>query len=103
MYTKECLGILCVVNLLIVVLMTEMEGDFGQYSEVVRFSSCQRMYCDDITIVDDVVLELVESFNVSLERNGLHSRITLEPTVAQINITDDDGEVIMLYNCRCTV
>ena len=97
------MGILCDVNLLIVILITGIEGDFQEYSEVLQFGTCQRMYCVDITIVDDLVLELVESFNVSLERNGLDSRISLDPTVAQINITDDDGEVTMLYNCRCTV
>ena len=33
----------------------------------------------DIPIVDDDVLENSELFNVSLERNGLDTRITLDP------------------------
>ena len=39
--------------------------------------ACERQ-CDNISIVDDVALEMTESFNVTLERTpDLNSRITL--------------------------
>ena len=41
----------------------------------------------DIPIVDDDVLENSELFNVSLERNGLDSRITLDPVDGLVEIT----------------
>ena len=41
----------------------------------------------DIPIVDDDVLENSELFNVTLERNGLDSRITLNPVDGLVEIT----------------
>ena len=41
----------------------------------------------DIPIVDDAVLENSELFNVTLERNGLDTRITLDPVDGLVEIT----------------
>lgn len=45
----------------------------------------------NISITDDEVLENLESFSVTLRRNGLDPRISLNPTIAEIQITDNDG------------
>ena len=51
-----------------------------------------------MTIVDDEVLENVESFTVTLERTpGLDMRIALNPVNGRIEITDNDG--ILLNIC----
>ena len=46
----------------------------------------------NVSIVDDTVLENVESFVVTLERvPELDSRITLDPVEGFVEITDNDG------------
>ena len=53
--------------------------------------------CVDLPIVNDNVLELDESFHVSLERiqalnnNNKINRINITSAEAEITITDDDG------------
>ena len=61
-------------------------------STVVMFDECELQSCTPVLIVDDMVLENVESFNVTLERTpGLDMRITLDPVDGEIEISDDDG------------
>ena len=46
----------------------------------------------DIPIVDDEVLELIETFSLTLERtSGLDSRITLSPVDGTVQITDNES------------
>ena len=45
----------------------------------------------DIPIVDDAMLENSELFNVSLERNGLDSRITMNPVDGLVEIADNES------------
>ena len=52
------------------------------------FSMRQTEMCN-IAITSDDVLENVEIFNVTLERNGLDERIMLDPTQGQIVIIDN--------------
>ena len=62
--------------------------DYGQVSNApLVFPPCERRSCVDIPIVDDDVLENSELFNVSLERNGLDSVITLNPVDGHVEIT----------------
>ena len=49
--------------------------DYGAVSTFLMFDSCEMESCTNITIVDDMVLELLESFSITLERttgNLLH-------------------------------
>ena len=68
------------------------------------FDRCQRKSCVNLTIVNDDVLEMVESFTVSLGNPNpnnsiqtedrfthLTSRISIDPPTAVIHITDIDG------------
>ena len=41
--------------------------------------------------MDDEVPENTEYFNLTLERNGLHERIQLDPVDGLVQITDNDG------------
>ena len=71
--------------------------DYDALSTTVMFGACQIRECVDITIVDDVVLENVESFLVNLESTpGLDSRITLNRTRAEVQIIDNEGYCV--YN-----
>ena len=66
--------------------------DYGEILDApLEFPPCERRSCVDIPIVDDDVLENSELFNVTLERNGLDSRITLDPVDGLVEITDNDG------------
>ena len=57
------------------------------------FRSCETRVCTNVTIVDDDVAELTESFFVRVGRTeGLDERITLDPVEAEIEIVDNDGE-----------
>ena len=50
--------------------------------------------------MDDLVLEMEESFIVVLNRTSqLDSRISLEPTTAEIVIVDDDGRWMQEHVC----
>ena len=67
--------------------------DYIDVSTILMFGACARRHCVNVSIVDDDVLEMTESFTVTLERiSGLDSRITLDPVDGVIEITDDDGE-----------
>lgn len=60
--------------------------------EPVEFETCESRSCVEITIVNDRILEIDETFSVVLNRTSdLDSRITLDPTEAEIIIIDDDG------------
>ena len=59
-------------------------------STVLMFDSCETQQCIDITIMNDA-LEGTESFLVNLWRTSeLDHRITLNPVVAEIEITGND-------------
>ena len=67
--------------------------DYGALSTTLIFAACEMRHCDNISIVDDVTLEMTESFSVTLERTpDLSSRITLNPVDGKMNIFDDDNE-----------
>ena len=67
--------------------------DYEAPSTVLMFTACEIRSCVNVTIVDDVVDELEEIFDVTLERTpGLDSRIRINPADGQILIIDNDGK-----------
>ena len=44
-----------------------------------------------VTIVDDNTVEMNEEFSVQLS-STLNSRVTVQPSMATVTITDDDGK-----------
>ena len=66
--------------------------DYGAVSTLLMFDSCDTRQCTNISIINDVFTEDTESFSVSLVRTSeLDPRITLDPAVGEIEITDNDG------------
>ena len=66
--------------------------DYVDFHTTLTFAPCQMRSCVNVSIVDDDVLELTESFSITLERTlGLDDRIDLDPFDGEVEITDNDG------------
>ena len=69
--------------------------DYIEVSRILSFPSCETRQCVNITIVNDLVNELIEEFNVTLERTiGLDRRISLQPVDARIIIDNDSKSAL---------
>ena len=68
-------------------------GDYVDRNLVLSFAACTRTVCVTVPIVNDIVLEGVETLNVAIRRpgSGLDPRITLDPTDGIIEVINDDG------------
>ena len=76
-----------------IVFFTAASLDYSALSVILSFNECEEKSCANATILDDEILENLETFNVTLARTvGLDSRITLDPVHGVIEITDNDGE-----------
>ena len=67
----------------------------GDYVEMANFTACEHRKCVSLSIVDDSIVERVESFYITLERTpDLNERINFDLAAVQgvVNIIDDDGE-----------
>ena len=65
--------------------------DYETLSTTLMFAACETRCCVDVAIVDDMTVESIETFAVTLERTSdLDSRITLNPVDGEIEITDND-------------
>ena len=73
--------------------------DYGSIYTTLLFAACESQKCVNIPITNDNTLENTESFFVNLNRNGLDSRITLNPTRGEIEILDDDDSMVIPYTC----
>ena len=70
--------------------------DYGGESTVLMFDSCDVQSCLNISIIDDMVVEDLESFDITVGRApGLDNRITLESVNGTVEITDNDGMLIV--------
>ena len=67
--------------------------DYVDRDRVLDFAACDRTVCVIVPIVNDIVLEDVERFDVAIRppAGGLDSRITLDPTDGIVEIIDDGG------------
>ena len=81
-----------------------------------EFVRCQMKSCVNLTIVNDDVLEMVESFTLSLGNSNpsnsiqtedrfahLTSRISIDPATAVIHIIDNDGGDCTYVNIKIKV
>ena len=57
----------------------------------------------NIPIMDDEVPENTEFFNLTLERNGLHERIQLDPVDGLVQITDNDSMCTVVIGTTLTL
>ena len=67
------------------------------YDRPLAFDACQNRSCRNLTIVNDEMLEEIETLEVTLEiiHNVNNITIILDPVTAEIHIIDDDG--MLLY------
>ena len=69
--------------------------DYDALVATISFAACEDRKCVNVTVIDDSIPEVLESFNVTLEETpGLDGRIDLDPVVAIIEIIDSNS---MLY------
>ena len=69
------------------------DRDFFAINKTVTFYGNELRKCLEVTIVENEVVELSESFYISLERTeNLDERITISPDRGTVTIEDDDGE-----------
>ena len=69
--------------------------DYGALSTILMFGECDTRLCVNISIVDDLVLETMETVYIKLNRTAdLDIRIQLDPVDAEIQIIDDDSTYI---------
>ena len=73
--------------------------DYGSVNTTLPFDACDIRICVNVSITNDDILENTELFFVNLNRNGLDSRIRLNPTRGEIEILDDDGSMVIPYIC----
>ena len=66
--------------------------DYGAMFTTLMFDICEPQQCTDITIINDTVPESIESFFINLQRTpDLDPRITLDPMIGEIEITNNNG------------
>ena len=65
--------------------------DYEAVSTTFMFAACETRRCVNVVIVEDITVESIETFGITLERTpDLDSRITLTPVAEQIEIIDND-------------
>ena len=90
-----CTLVTCVVRVILHSAVTPMDYNRELFT-ILSFSACETRQCVDVAIVDDIMNEPEEEFNVTLERTpDLDSRITLDPDNGKIFI-QDDGKYALL-------
>lgn len=66
--------------------------DYDAVPPNLMFAGCQMRSCVSLSIINDMVVENVESFGVSLKiTDDLDSRIIFNPANGKIDITDNDS------------
>ena len=79
-----------------ILAVTSVDYNYYSAQSTLTIFNSSELSCMNISIVDDVVLENDESFNVTLGRTRcLDRRITLDPAVVKIIIDDRQG--VKLY------
>ena len=72
--------------------------DYEALSTTLMFAACETRQCVDVTIVDGMIVESIETFAVTLERTSdLDSRITLNPVDEEIKTIDNDCKLTVLH------
>ena len=76
--------------------------DYIGLSRILSFRACETRQCVNVTIVDDLVDEPEEVFDVTLERTiSLNTRIHLRPVDARVFINDDERKLTQMALIAC--
>ena len=69
------------------------------------FAQCEKRSCGSVSIVDDVIVEDVESYGITLEKTP-DLGVTLDPADGVVKITHNDGRydnsmlvLVIFYDC----
>ena len=74
--------------------------DYIGLSRILSFAACETRQCVDVVIVDELVDEPHEKFDITLERTpDLNSMIILDPVEEEIFI-QDDGKLTWIKSIR---
>lgn len=78
--------------------------DYGSEFTTLTFDSTDLMQpqCVPISINDDDLVEIEETFSVSLSESNIDGQIVLQISFANISIADNDGE-LLLQSAKLTV
>ena len=60
------------------------------------FTSAQTLQCTNIPIIDDSILEEIETFTIQLSQSSPEPGVSVLPAIATVFINDNDGK--SLYN-----
>lgn len=69
--------------------------DYREQNMNLNFNDGTRRRCFNVTIIDDVVSEQIESFGVQLEVDSLS--VDLVPRIATVHIVDDDCKPMYMF------
>ena len=80
-------------DLFFYLLFPVLTSDYSTQFVALFFDACATKVCVDLSVVDDDISEMVESFYLTLEKPlNLDSRIILSPRIGEVTIYDDDGK-----------
>ena len=78
-------------------LSTAVSGeDYNAYNGTIYFGSCDTRKCVNITIIDDLIVENVECFQVMLNMNT--SDLELNPMIGRVHIYSDESKNSIVIN-----
>jgi len=91
----------CTVDHLVIIYISAANMDFSTTSAVLTFSVSTSTQCEQVTIIDDIILENSEIFFMQLESTDPAVEITLGS--APVTILDNDSEygitMMSVYSC----
>ena len=72
---------------------TVSSTDYGAVNETVTLTSCEKLHCVNLSIINDFLNEPVETFSLSLTRSpDTPPFILVTPAAGEVIITDDDHD-----------
>lgn len=99
-WVSEMIESFCIISTEIFSVFTDYIPAPDPNKPVLNISKGQERDCTNITILDDILVETVEEFNVTLSplSNTFGAGVTITREVATVEIEDDDGIVsVMLH------
>ena len=89
-------------SILILLLFLAPGEDYVPVTSILTFEECEREVCMDVPLINDIVLEDTEKFNVIMTKlPDTNERIKLEESERLYTIVDVDGKLCVLYIRIC--
>lgn len=82
-------------------LSADADSDYQSVHKDLTFTVCSKGECGYVDIIDDVTVEEIESFDLTLESlPGVNSHVILELNKTNITIVDNDSKQVEYVACR---